>query len=515
MMHNCINSLRSVERFDKPSIVTSLGNDGFSKTVNRGVRQAIDEGVDIIVLVNTDILFTDPVAKKIIKRFAEDDNLGVLGAKLYYPNGNIQHAGGWHIGDECGHHAYGKDEREVPWINTPAYMQFVTGALFAFRREVFEEQGGFDERFFMGFEDSTFCFRAWQNGWKVLYAPEVHAIHAEGATRGHVSPEKANKKALWKIKELESQQTFSTVCEGIDWSDLNHRVWVANGRFPEVLVNLRGALGDVIAMTAAIHAYKTLRPDHKIYVRTHYPEVFRGNPDVEYAAKDTTMYLGRIVDCSLERQMRPHVNQAETYFRPFGMRGSNLWDFMRPRLFSNSQDLEKFLFRAGLNSLPSKFAVIHAGVTHWRNRHYPETLYRRVVNRILEARIPSIIVGGKGDMLPDHHGILDFRGLTNIHELREIINRASVYIGPDSGPAWVAMSTDTPTVLLFSSTLPGNTLPPGYRGRSVVTAMGCAGCFHREKPPVYWLECPDNERYQCIHGFDGDEIAKIALEVKR
>lgn len=513
MVKNCIKTMLSVEpSIDPSSIIISRGDDGFSKTVNRGAWTAIEGGADIVLLVNTDILFTVPFLRLLAVRFVADPKLGVMGAKLYYPNGTIQHAGAWNYADQAGHFAYGMDPRSVSWVDTGSYCQFVTGALFAFRSEVFREQGGFDERFFLGFEDSTFCYRAWDKGWRVLYDPKFTAIHAEGGTRGHISAEKRLQKEYYKIRENETQQTHRDILESLDWDKINDAVWESNDQYQETLVVLPGALGDIIALTAAIHKYKKNHQDHKIYVRTRYPEVFKGNADVEAAGPDIVMFLGRVVDCSRERQMRPWVNQSSTYFKPFGMKAEECWETSKPRICSKPSDMATLLHSMGIQALPAKYAVVHAGRTHWRNRDYPELLYRKIAHGLIKSKIPVVMVGTAHDELPHHYGLIDLRGRTTIHQLREVIRGASVYIGPDSGPMWVALSTETPTVLLFSSTLPKNTLPPGYPYETVVTSMGCAGCMHRQKPPVHWLECPENERYNCVNGFDADEIVRKAMK---
>jgi N-acetylglucosaminyl-diphospho-decaprenol L-rhamnosyltransferase len=59
-------------------------------------------------------------------------------------------------------------QRDVPWA---------TGASFLFRRDCWEELGGFDEAFFMYYEDVDFCRRAWQEGWRVIFSPRPAATH--------------------------------------------------------------------------------------------------------------------------------------------------------------------------------------------------------------------------------------------------------------------------------------------------------------------------------------------------
>ena len=516
MTRNCIMSLGLAEpSLTSEDIIITQGNQGFSKTVNAGVRKAKENGADIVLLVNSDILFTKPILKRIEKRFEEDAALGVVGAKLFYPNGKLQHAGGWQYAEDGGHHAYHSDEKDVDWLVGPIAFQFVTGALIAFRVEVWDKIEGFDERFFLAFEDSTFCFKAWEAGYRVILDPEVEAIHAEGATRGERSDAHVMKKAYYKIRQDEGCQLFSGIKEGLDWHKINTEVWKANGCPEEDIVCMPGAMGDVIALTAAIHAYKVANPTHDIYVRTGFPHVFEGNPDVIDAGPDIQRPLARIIDCSRQRQLHPEVDHSTSYCAPFGIEPPTQWELTRPRLHSVPEDMANLLKKMGVDGIQKRYAVVHAGKTHWRNRDYPELMYRKVCHGLLGAGFVVCIVGHGKDMLPDHPGLADFRKKATLPELRELIRGASVYVGPDSGPAWVAMTTDTPTVLLFSSTLPEQTLPTGYPWKSITSNAECVGCLHREPPPVYWLECPESNRYKCVDGFNAEAIIETAKEIAR
>lgn len=73
----------------------------------------------------------------------------------------------------------------------PAKVDWVSGAALSCRREVFEKLGGFDEQFFMYFEDVDLCLRAKKRGWEVWYLPECKIYHL----RGKSQPAKSRKKA--------------------------------------------------------------------------------------------------------------------------------------------------------------------------------------------------------------------------------------------------------------------------------------------------------------------------------
>jgi len=58
-------------------------------------------------------------------------------------------------------------------------------------------------------------------------------------------------------------------------------------------------------------------------------------------------------------------------------------------------------------------------------------------------------------------------------------------------------------------------LPTGYPWKSITSNAECVGCLHREPPPVYWLECPESNRYKCVDGFNAEAIIETAKEIAR
>lgn len=161
-------------------------NVGFSQTVNIGLRQALQEGRDAI-LVNADIEFTTKTwLDLMLKQRAMDGErmASIVGARLIYPNGLLQHCGIYFslLGRTFGH-----SHQHAP-ANLPEALHArecpVTGALQFIRHECLEGIGVYDEDFSMGFEDVDYCIRTWQSGRSIVYQPGVEAIHHESYFRG-------------------------------------------------------------------------------------------------------------------------------------------------------------------------------------------------------------------------------------------------------------------------------------------------------------------------------------------
>lgn len=192
-----------VEKYDA-EIHLKDENSGFSKTVNIGLRRALDEGRDGI-LVNADIEF--PAMGWVEAMVGSKDTKGepawVVGGKLLYPTGLIQHGGVYFsLLHRYFDHAYKYAPHDLPEANVPRVAP-VTGALQLIRHAALDELGLYDERFSMGFEDVDYCLRVWQEGHDCIYQPAVWAIHHESMFRGRPSPkvEKWQHDSLLLLKE--------------------------------------------------------------------------------------------------------------------------------------------------------------------------------------------------------------------------------------------------------------------------------------------------------------------------
>src|SRR5207302_5123515 len=105
-------------------------------------------------------------------RYAESHpQAGLVGSKMLYPDGTIQHAG--IVIDQDGHprHIYVGFPGDHPAVNKSRRMQMVTGGCFLIHREAFERAGRFDTAYQNGFEDVDLCLKVRDLGYEVHYCP--------------------------------------------------------------------------------------------------------------------------------------------------------------------------------------------------------------------------------------------------------------------------------------------------------------------------------------------------------
>jgi GT2 family glycosyltransferase len=110
---------------------------------------------------------------------------------LLYDDGRLQHAGLAPHGPAAAHLWIFRDKAEgtyQDWALVQREWSMVTGAVFATRRSVLEEVGGFEERFSLEFNDTDLCLRMRARGYRIVYTPMAELIHSEKASRGDRLP---------------------------------------------------------------------------------------------------------------------------------------------------------------------------------------------------------------------------------------------------------------------------------------------------------------------------------------
>lgn len=178
-----LESLRSnpkirVLRYDRPF--------NFSAINNYALRCVDSEHV---VFLNNDTEVIEPDWLTAMLEFAQRPDVGAVGAKLYYPDDTVQHAGvviG--LGGVAGHVYRGfprSNSGEMGRLRVVQNMSAVTAACMMTRRAVLDEVGGFDERLSHAYNDVDLCLRMRERGYLIVFTPFAELYHHESASRGY------------------------------------------------------------------------------------------------------------------------------------------------------------------------------------------------------------------------------------------------------------------------------------------------------------------------------------------
>jgi glycosyltransferase involved in cell wall biosynthesis len=179
--------LRRSESAGSIRVVVETSPFNYSRLNNRAAAEARGE---VLVFLNNDTEIDDPGWLTEMSSHAVRSEVGAVGARLWYPDGTLQHGGViLGLGGVAGH-AFPHIPRGHPGYFNRAMLQqncsAVTGACMAMRKSVFEELGGFDEENLgVSFNDIDLCLRLTQHGYRIVWTPYVNLIHHESASRGH------------------------------------------------------------------------------------------------------------------------------------------------------------------------------------------------------------------------------------------------------------------------------------------------------------------------------------------
>ncbi|HEV8438571.1 MAG TPA: glycosyltransferase family 2 protein [Methylomirabilota bacterium] len=178
--------LEQIGRDPRVRIVRDPQPFNFSALINAGVRAAAGE---VVGLMNSDAMVISPGWLSEMVSHALRPEVGVVGAKLSYPDDTIQHAGivvGIH--GVCGHVHRHRTRDAAGYTGRARVVQqlsAVTAACMVMRREIFDAVGGFDEHnLAIAFNDIDLCLRVRALGYRTVWTPWAELYHREGASRG-------------------------------------------------------------------------------------------------------------------------------------------------------------------------------------------------------------------------------------------------------------------------------------------------------------------------------------------
>jgi GT2 family glycosyltransferase len=169
-------------------VVRDEGEFNFSRLINRGAAAA--KG-DVLAFLNNDIEANEPGWLREMVSHAARSGIGAVGARLWYPDGTLQHGGViLGLGGVAGHAFPRIPHGHAGYFNRAWLQQncsAVTAACMVVRNEVFVKAGGFDEdNLAISFNDVDFCLRLRAAGFQNVWTPYASLIHHESASRGHL-----------------------------------------------------------------------------------------------------------------------------------------------------------------------------------------------------------------------------------------------------------------------------------------------------------------------------------------
>lgn len=179
-------------RFPQTRVLTWEKAFNYAAINNFAAEQAAG---DYLLFLNNDVEIITPGWMEEMLQICQQSGVGIVGAKLYYPDDTIQHAGVvLGLGGIAGHimcRALRSDTGYMGRMVSVQEISAVTAACMLMKTSVFREVEGFDEAFEVAFNDIDLCMKAWDAGKKVVFTPYAELYHYESKSRGmEDTPEK-------------------------------------------------------------------------------------------------------------------------------------------------------------------------------------------------------------------------------------------------------------------------------------------------------------------------------------
>lgn len=183
----------------KLNIILSPTNTGFSGGMNIGIKEALKNSADYVLIHNNDTYVKDDFLQKLFEFAEENEKAGIIAPKIYFAKGFEFHKDRykenelgkvfWYAGGEIdwdnviGHHT-GVDEVDNGQYNEVKETETASGCSMLVKSEVFKKIGLFDERYFLYYEDADLCIRAKNAGFKIYYVPNSVIWHKNAGSTG-------------------------------------------------------------------------------------------------------------------------------------------------------------------------------------------------------------------------------------------------------------------------------------------------------------------------------------------
>ena len=174
--HTTLASVKNVRA------VRNETNLGFLQNANNGAQHAKGE---YLLFLNNDVYVQPGWLAWMVALGRRDERVALVGAKLVYPDGTLQEAGGIIWEDASGWNYGRSDDPDLPEYNYVKEVDYCSGACLLVRKTVWQAVGGFDARFTPAYyEDVDLAFQARALGYKVVYQPQAVVVHVEGVSHG-------------------------------------------------------------------------------------------------------------------------------------------------------------------------------------------------------------------------------------------------------------------------------------------------------------------------------------------
>jgi GT2 family glycosyltransferase len=171
-----VEAIRSA--FPEVEIIELVENFGYAGNNNVGIKAAMEQIADWVFVLNEDTILDENCLSRLVEAGESGNQIGILGPMVYHHDEPkvIQSAGG-RLGPRWETYHLAQDELDTGQFSQPHEVNWISGCGILVRREVIEQVGMIDERYFYYWEETEWCLRAGKSGWKVVHVPAAKLWH--------------------------------------------------------------------------------------------------------------------------------------------------------------------------------------------------------------------------------------------------------------------------------------------------------------------------------------------------
>ncbi len=178
---------RLQKKYDQIQLLQLNRNLGFAGGYNLGIKQALKQNTNYILIINNDTVADEWMVSKLLREI-QASNIGICAPMIYYFENpaRIWSSGGY-INKRLLMPINSHHDNEN--LSHPIERTFISGCCYLMKKELIEQVGLFDESFFLYMEDLDFCLRIMQTQWKMKVVPSAKLYHKVAASsEGQYSP---------------------------------------------------------------------------------------------------------------------------------------------------------------------------------------------------------------------------------------------------------------------------------------------------------------------------------------
>lgn len=175
------------------TLIKNEKNRGFTEGNNIGIRYALNKDSDYFLLLNNDTVVEKDFLSKLVEYGEKDKKIGILNPKIYYYDFKGRKDVINFVGEDftlwrTGGYRYKSEEIDQGHLENPIEVNSLNGACFLIKRKIVSEIGFLDTDYFLRREETDYCYRAGNKGYKLVCVPNAKIWHKEFSSASQSSP---------------------------------------------------------------------------------------------------------------------------------------------------------------------------------------------------------------------------------------------------------------------------------------------------------------------------------------